>query len=467
MDGQLKPNVDIRRYSKSKIVLFFISLVITIISFLITSGAINQVIGFFFLLSLGVLFVRPLNQPLFFSFFFISILFSRLLVFEFLMKNGTYFIGGGDDELFNDLSHDLAANQLNTEDPVFLAMPYKLYLYLLAFWIKIVSFFDTNNGSSNFHYSLLMLNSFFGSLVVINIKNILEKVGILSYLTLLQKFFIFFNPYVIYFSSVLLREIALVYFITAALLSLFATGNKLKNLLVILICFVSAFLIRPASSLLILTMLFTFVYFKINSILLRVILIVTLSSIIVFYILPSLDALLGRDIAIAQTKVLELVTDQSAVNSLGSKLIQSNNIFSKIIVPFYILMSPLPPPIFNEITIRALIISLGSLFWFITIIIYTPILYSHIFNLNIRKIINSKYSLFVLVTASILIFNSLIVGYGSLDPRHHLVLYPIIMPVAIAGFTLSELHRYKNYYIGIFIMIIILFVFYIAIKISI
>jgi hypothetical protein len=459
-------NTSLSKNSKKNQMFFLGGFIFIMLLFFASPNTITQIVAFLILSLLGVIFLKRKSHLLFFSFFFVSIIISRLLVFEFILQNGTYFIGGGDDELFNELGNNLAKNQLNIEDPVFLAMPYKLYLYLLGFWIKLISIFNTNSLKSNFHYELLMLNSFFGALVTINVKKILLEIEVLTHLSFWHRLFVLFNPFVVYFSSVLLREIVLVYFITTALIFTISDKNILIKVTILLLCFISAFLIRPASSILILIPILIALYLKIKSSASKAVLIISFVSLMFFYFIPNLDLILGKDVGMVQANLLEMVSDQSQVNSFGSKLIQSNNVFSKILVPFYVLISPIPPPIIGDFSIRSLLISLGAILWYLTVIIYIPFLYSYLVKRRYRKISNPNYNLFVVVTMCLLIFNTLMVGYGSLDPRHHLLLYSIITPIAFAGFNISEFSKFKFYYFGVLLFIIFFSLAYLLIKIS-
>jgi hypothetical protein len=452
------------RSFQKKIFFFILSFFFITIFFFSSHNTLSQIGGFLILVFLSFFIVKPKDFDLFYGFFFVSIITSRLFVFQFFLQNGTVFIGGGDDELYNQLAHDLANNQLDLLDPYFLAMPYKLFLYVLSFWIKINLYFAQGGATKNYHFLLLLLNSFLGSLVVCNIKNILRQLEILPSLLPYQKIIIFFNPFIIYYSSVLLREIIVVLFITTAITHILSDKNVFFKICIVFLCFISLLFVRPTSAMLIFLFSYTFLLLNIKTYFNKIILILFL-VLIVFFIFQYVDVIIGKNLEGRFLKMSDLVSENKSENSFGAKLINSNNILIKLLIPIYILFSPIPPPIFTAFNFTSLILSAGSILWFFTIIFYFPFLFRFFFIKYNNEIRNPKYQSYIVVTAIILVFNSIIVGYGAVDPRHHLILYPIITPLVFVGKISKSFMKLKYYYLLVFYLVSSIFFGYIILKI--
>jgi hypothetical protein len=464
MDELSDYNLNKGRSFRKKIFFFTLSFFFILIFFFSSSYTLSQIVGFLILVFFSILIVKPKDFFLFYGFFFTSIITSRLLVFQFFLKNGTIFIGGGDDEVYNQLAHDLAFNQLDLLDPVFLAMPYKLYLYLLAFWIKINLYFVTGSTIKNFHFLLLLLNSFLGSLVVCNIKNILNQIEILNRLLPYQKIIVFFNPFIIYYSSVLLREIIVVLFISTAIIYILSDKNVYLKIIIAIVCFVSLFFIRPSSAMLIVFFSLNYLFLNFKTYFNKILLII-LVGLFIYLIIPYLDSILGKNIEMRISNIMGLAAENSMENSFGNKILQSDNKLIKLLIPFYILVSPIPPPIFTAFNFKSVIISAGSILWLFTLIFYFAFLFRFFFRTSKSKITNPKYQLYVIITANMLLFNSIIVGYGAIDPRHHLILYPIITPLVFVGQISKGFLKFKYYYLAVFYLLYFSVIGYIVLKI--
>jgi hypothetical protein len=273
-----------------------------------------------------------------------------------MRQNGTPYIGGGDDKLFNDVAVYFARNEIDFEDVYYLAMPYKLYLFVLSNWIKTVAFISNETINHSYQTSLLMLNSFTGALVTVNIKKLLTYVGIYKKLSSLGVILVFFNPFLLYYSSVLLREITVVYFISTFFVTLFSAQRIDYKIAISLVCFIATFLIRPANAILI-PITLGVVYFKnLKNTFSKAIFLVAIMLVSFVVILPNINSILGKNVDSTSEMYKELALEQASGSSIGVKLIQSTNPVVKIILPIYTLLSPIPPPILTEYSFRSIII---------------------------------------------------------------------------------------------------------------
>jgi hypothetical protein len=414
----------------------------------------SQIVSFTLILILSITLLSPDNWKLFLSFFLVSVIISRLLIADFMRQNGTPYIGGGDDKLFNDVAVYFARNEIDFEDVYYLAMPYKLYLFVLSNWIKTVAFISNETINHSYQTSLLMLNSFTGALVTVNIKKLLTYVGIYKKLSSLGVILVFFNPFLLYYSSVLLREITVVYFISTFFVTLFSAQRIDYKIAISLVCFIATFLIRPANAILI-PITLGVVYFKnLKNTFSKAIFLVAIMLVSFVVILPNINSILGKNVDSTSEMYKELALEQASGSSIGVKLIQSTNPVVKIILPIYTLFSPIPPPILTDYSFRSFIISLGSISWSVILVILIP---------NLIKFLNSKsktmkkenwiYFDYVLVLVPVCIIHTILVGLGSSDPRHLLLLYPTIIPIALTEFKPSDIIQYSLYYTFIFFFI--------------
>lgn len=423
---------------------------LVILMILLSPHPVSQYTSLLLLMGIAFILLKRENYQTFLAFFFTSIIVSKLLVMEFLATNGTTYIGGGDDQLFNDLAIYFTYNEVDITDPIYLAIPYKLYLYLLSAWIKIVSFFSNDTDNNNFHSVLLMLNSSFGALVAVNVKIMLTKAGLFNKLTSFQYLLTIFNPFILYYSAVLFREILMVFIIISSLLVLLSEMRLVFKIILILFCFSAALFVRPVNSVVILMASFMYAMQNIRSNAVRIAIIGGIAGFILLYLIPNIGELLGRDVSSESLeKYSELTMDQASDNSIGAVVVGSKNPIIQMIVPVYVLFSPIPPPIVTEFTFRALVLSLGSISWFVSVILFLPFIKEFYKKRKEYKIADIHYYRFVAICTVVGVLNILMVAFSSHDPRHNLFVYPLIIPMALRGITHNYFEKYKGYFITI------------------
>jgi hypothetical protein len=383
-----------------------------------------------------------------------------------MRQNGTPYIGGGDDKLFNDLALYFTNNEIDINDPFYLAIPYKLYLYVLSGWLKLVSIFVPYNVENNFQTVLLMLNSFWGGLVAVNLKKIIINAGVYGKLNSIKYALTFYNPFILYYSSVLMREIFLVFLILGAIAMLLSESTIRVKVLTISLCFLGTFFVRPVSALIILLASGFTIFSQIKSTKIKGLILIVLITVGLVVVLPNINIILGRDMsAEAFENLAQHSLEQASENSIGAKLVASNNPVLQLVLPFYILLSPLPPPILSDFSLRALLLSLGSVSWAICLLIYIPFCVSFYKNRKLVQLSNKKFYKYVQLTFILVVLNTFIVGYTSHDPRHLLFAYPLIIPLATGYAKIEYLKRYRLFFYCFLTLTISMILFYLFFKV--
>ena len=194
----------------------------------------------------------------------------------------------------------------------------------------------------------------------------------------------------------------------------------------------------------------------------RIIYLIILCFLIFILFIPNLEIISTRNLDNYFQNQVEFITSQADNNSIGMLLLQSNSFIVKIILPIYILLSPLPPPIllFN-INLTSIFISFGSIINFISFIF----LIQKGISISNKNILHNNFTLRRrnLFLISIFVFsNVILVGYSSADYRHNLIIIPFLLLITMPT------GRFKrgsvNLYYLLFFIIMIIFIFYIFYK---
>jgi len=438
---------------------FFIFILLTI-TLLLSDSYVSEYITLLLLCLIAICTVSVNNLILFFNFFFISVIISKLIAFQYLISNNSYFASGGDDEIFNDLAVNFSKTPISLDNPEFLIPTYKLYIIILSSWVRLLNFIYPQN--IDYHFSLLMLNSFFGASSIVYVKKIFIYFNKFNNLNIFKKNIILYNPFILFYSSVLLREIIILFFILIFFYFLFNKTSSLRVTFIIISIF-SIFLLRPTITLLLIFTLFLYLFLKFKNKILKYFLILIASIPLIFFIIPIIELISNRSLDNFSDNRIEFISSQSSSNSVGLLLIQSNSFIAKLILPIYILLSPIPPPIFLfNFTLTSLLISFGSIINFIALIFLFQ--KSFIFFNNKAFYIN-KYTLQkkqLLVLSIFTLSNIILVSFSSSDYRHNLIIYPFIFLLTIPDGSFKK--SQQNLYIIIFTMIIIAIFSYFCYK---
>lgn len=431
------------------LLLFFI---LTIFSLFIVGNYYHSssvLIAFLFLLSFGCLLLRGVSRKLFFLSFFINILVSIIFHFYFLRANGLPFTQGGDEKTYYDFSLSIYHHGITSLGEIYLFIPYKAYVLLLAGWMKLLNFIGITDPSIPFN--LRLLNDFVGGFIPVISFHIFslffDKIKARKY-----SLYILLFPLTIYYSATLLREVYVtVPFLLIVYLTLSPQFNRAIRIFLIGGLCVFTFFIRPASAAMIVSFPFFYVFFKKGSnykfsyLKKSIIPLLFLASLLIFHQFNS------RSINETHSGYSELSASAASGNSVGSLLVSSHNPIAKLAMPVYIAYSPIPPPIFSEVNIYNTFISIGSIWWYVIFPLYI---------LLIIKILKRKdvFSGFIKASGVTVLFSLALVSVTSMDPRHIQFIYPIAL--------FGGLFYYKNYYFSGFKKVIPAYVLTFTILLS-
>ena len=250
------------KLDKYNILGFSFAIFISLLFILFSKNNVHQFLTLFLVLLASFFFINNKDKKLFYSFFFICFLFSRIIALELIFKNGSFFTDGKDDEFFNIAAQALFDSNFNLIEPYFVLAPYKLFILTLGFWIKILNFLSFGFASSDsYHYSFLIINNFIGALSVIYLRKIIYKLNIIKELRGYKLYFILFSPILIYYSSVLLREIWVIMFFIIGMYFLICKNLK-NNFLKLFVISIALFFIRPFNAVVFLLMVFIWGFFS-------------------------------------------------------------------------------------------------------------------------------------------------------------------------------------------------------------
>lgn len=452
-------NTIYRNKNENAFICFFFFILLTLV-LLSSNSYISEYITLLLLCLIAICTVSLKNLILFFNFFLISIITSKLIAYQYLISNNSYFASGGDDQIFNDLAINFSKTPISLDNPDFLIPSYKLYIIILSTWVRLLNFIYPQN--IDYHFSLLMLNSFFGASSIVFIKKIFIYFNKFNNLSFIKRTIILFNPFILYYSSVLLREIVLLFFILVFFYFLFNTTSSLRKTFII-ISIISIFLIRPTVTILLIISLFFYSFLHLKSRILKFFYFLILTIPIIFFIIPIVELISNRSLDNFSDDRIEFISNQSSSNSIGLLLIQSNSFIAKLILPIYILLSPIPPPIFLfNFTLTNILISFGSIINFISLIF----LLQKCANLFTNKFIYiSNYILQkkqLLIISIFTLSNMIMVSFSSSDYRHNFIIYPFLLLLTIPDGSFKK--SQQNLYIIIFIMISIAIFSYLFYK---
>lgn len=459
--------ISIQHKQDVQIVYWAGGLILILFLIVISPHALSQIISLGLLSAISLVLYNKQHHKLLFGYFFLSIVISKLLVYDFLRVNGTTFIGGGDDQVFTDMALYFTDHELDLSDPFYTAVPYKLYVFILTEWINLVRFFSGEPNNQHFHSVLLMLNSFYGATIAVNVKRIMIHAGIMDKIKSYTYALTLFNPFLLYYSSVLLREIFMVLLIVTTIYALLSDMKLIGKVLIIFLCFLGAVFVRPVNSVIILIASFIYMMQSIRSVKVRVFIIGTIAAFILFYIVPNIGKLLGRDVSPESfNKFSELTLSQASESSIGAKLVQSSNPLIQAILPLYVLLSPIPPPFVSDLSLKAFLISLGVVSWIFSLVLYFPFIQTFYKERKEIAVNQIHYYRFVLISSIVAGINVLIVGFSSHDPRHNLFIYPLLIPMALTNIRKEYFTKYKMYFFLLLTMLVSFLLFYVIYKLT-
>jgi hypothetical protein len=431
------------------VILFIGILFFSVLAFYLHSSF--SFFSLFFFILIGFLIFKTQRTFFIYSYFLNIICFS-IIVYSNFSINGTYFLGGGDDELFFDYA--IRMSKYGIEDfgiEYVFGMPFKLYTHIQALYfdfLKILGFCDY----SLIH--LLLINSFVGACTAVLIAKFISFFKLedskKNLLTLITISF----PISIFYYSNLLRECFVV--LIFMLVVYITTNYKLKvskKIFFVIVLIISAFFIRPASSFFIMSFPFFFIIFNSASFY-KKILIYSFLFVGILVLLKLRTQIYNRDVQETSEMYQELASETADDQSLGIQLMQSSNPFLKACSVFYIVLSPIPPLIIKELSFRALIFSIGSLLFYFTFPAFILLVFSK--NYEKRKIIIPFFLTFV--------FTSVIVTFTSADPRHLQLIMPITFFLGVYYIFLNS-NRYMNFLKYYFLIGSLAFTAYIFIKV--
>jgi hypothetical protein len=419
------------------IALFFIA-VLSIISIIFLEEKITILLSFIILFFFGAFFFRSPSFKFFLFSYLLGTIICCLIIYSNYISNGTPFLGGGDDELFYDYSVRYSKFGLNDFDINYvITMPYKFYILINALFFDFLKLL----GVRDFCYvHILLLNVFVGASSSVFVHKIINQIVTqnikdeLSYLVISFPYFVFYN-------SNLLRECWIVFFFLVIIYQTISLNRPVFfRIILIIIAAILTFFIRPASAFFIITFPVCYVLFS-KKLKLSYILVML---VIIGIIYLQKDNIYNRDIKETQEMYQELSSQSSDKNSIGLKLVTSDNIFMRILSILYLVFSPIPPPIVKVQNINSVVLSVGSIFWYILL---------PTFFLSIRKFkLIPAYRKVIIPFVLSFVISAFVVSNTSADPRHLIPFYSIIILFGI----LFSYHHKKIYvsYIYLFIALV-------------
>ena len=430
-----------------KLFLFYISAAVLVLFFnAFIFDLYTPILSFTLFLVLGGVLLRGNTRLFFLLSFFVYIVLGHILAWSYYIDHGNFFIGGGDDELFYDYAIDFAKNGFDTSNPLFVAVTFKAYMYILGWYINFLNLLGVR--TTNYFFDLLLLNNAAGAFAIATIYQIVkEKISqeiLFKYCLLVILF-----PTIAYFSSSLLREVYV--YLSLALVILIITNRQYILFKIVFIALIVIFVafIRIASAILILSLPLTYLIYSIKRIHLKAILFLFI-FITAVYLYQKFSELQNFDLSEKGESYNDLVASESTSNSIGALLKSSDNPIFIAARFIYTLYSPIPPPIFKKVNLNTAIMSVGSFMWYF-------LLPAYIFSLWNNKIFQDiKLNRLMKSFAITFLFSVFIVTITSGDPRHLHFLYPFILLGAIQ-YSFARKHTY-NKFLFYYSLIAVLFV---------
>ena len=305
-------------------------------------------------------------------------------------------------------------------------MPYKFYILIHGTYfdlLKLIGISDFNVLHS------LLLNAFIGACTSVYIYKIIDLIINESKLKEFYTICVISFPLSIFYFCNLLREGILVFFLMVVIFQTLNSGSSIsKRVFIILFIILCSFFVRPASAFFIAAFPASSLLFNSKEIRRKSIpVLIILIALLLFY----KNDIYNRDIKDTQEMYRELSSQTSSDNSIGLKLIKSDNLIFRILSVPYIILSPIPPPIFKNFNFNSFFISIGSILWYIYLPIFFLSIKKFAKQIEFRKIIVQYMATFIL--------SSILVTQTSADPRHLILFYPISI-----FFSVLYIFRYKN-----------------------
>lgn len=411
-------------------------LIVAILLFLIFRFFFKKYYSLLFTFTFGILLV---NSTIF------------LLILNYV--NGEPFLTGGDDFLFYNAGKGLYQSRydINIEVdgiPLWLSN-YPAYLFIISIYYELLSLIGLN---SLHFYNFTLFKVALGALVPVLIYKIGELTSLkVSKLTLIV---ILFFPLLILHTTSFLRESIISFFFVLGVYSILRIKPSFYRILIIFLLTIIVFFIRPVHSFLLILFYFLYYFlnrknnFWLNFIFAIIIFIIGL----IFLNYNNSGILLQYQNTQNSYRELSEMTAQNG--SLGVKLYGSDNPFLWPIKYLYYLMSPIPPPIFEDLNLITIYITIGSVLWYLILLGFLKSGFRKVNRINPYFI--SLFLLFLIAAA---------VGVNTTkDPRHLIFIYPLIIP-----YGLKELSMIPKFviFITFFSFLILASIGYIILKFAI
>lgn len=447
---------------KYNILEFSFAIFISTLFILFSENNTHQFLTLFLVLLVSFFFINNRDKKLFYYFFFLSFLFSRIIALELIFENGTFFTNGQDDEFFNNAAQALFDSNFDLVQPYFILAPYKLFILFLGFWIKILNFLSFGFASSDsYHYSFLIINNFIGSFSVIYLRKIIYKLNIIKDLKGYKLYFILFSPIVIYYSSVLLREIWIIMFFVIGMYFLISKNLK-NNFIKLSAISIALFFIRPFNAAVFLLMVFSWQFLSIRNVFTKSI-ILFIFPLTILYFIFSIDSFFVFSLLNSMENMNNFILDNVSENSIGKILFQSNSIIIVYLIrPLYILISPFPPPFFTDYSIISFLKSFNGLVWVVTLPFYFLFLLNFLKKSTFYKKNNYDLYKYVLVVSLLMLVNTLAINFFTGNPRHNSFIYILVYPFLIYFISKEKVFFKKNliyFFFSIAILILATFIY--------
>ena len=410
--------------------------------------------SFALFLAIGGAFLRGNTRLFFLLSFFVYVILGHFLAWSYYIDHGNFFIGGGDDKLFYDYAVDYAQNGFDRSDPLFVAITFKAYVYVLGGYIDFLNILGIS--TTNYFFDLLLLNNAAGAFGIVTIyqivKDRISQDVLFKYCLLIILF-----PTIAYFSATLLREVYV--YLSLTIVALLITNRQYIVFKIVFIGLIVVFVafIRTASAILILSLPLTYFIYSIKKTHIKVIVFFIIFGVLI-YLYQEYSGLQDFDISGKRESYNDLVASEASSDSIGALLKSSNNPIFIAARYIYTLYSPIPPPIFKKVNLNTTIISIGNFMWYF-------LLPAYIFSLWNNKIFqNIKINRLMKSFALTFLFSVFIVTITSGDPRHLHFLYPFILLGAVQ-YNFARKHKYNKFLFYYSIIAVLLVVAYFILKI--
>lgn len=396
----------------------------------------------------GSIMFTSLSRLVFCIAYLLNISIGILISLNFEINNGSPFLGGGDDQLFYESVIDLARGF--TPDVYLDAISYQGYLYTHEYFYRFLIFFFPETTS---YIHMVILNGFAGAVIPALIYQICTRYFSIA-LSVSISVFIAFFPHLVYYSSIMLRDIWVAMFLVLVLHTLLTRSNFLVKIFIIALILYATLYFRVASMLLICVFILSYFFFSQKQVVLRFISVLLVSLIGVSFVLFP-EVVIERRFDETLQNYNEILESSADEGSLGRQLRSSNNPIIFSIGIAYLLYSPLPPPFLKKQKLHYFIISLGCVLWYMMI---PAVFFGIVRHSKMEKTsaIAYSYLMFLLVTL-------IVVNYSTGSARHIVFIYPVALVFAY-DYIVHFGRRYRKFLFGYSLFLVSMLVLYIAFK---